>query len=114
MSGSLASMSGEGGNAGRNLTSLFLAIGRNCLFPCSSTEHLDRHLYPYYQKQACTWIMPITGLCIILTWSLVAANIAGHPKRTFVNGLEFMGYAAGNIFGLFLFIPTEAPVSERD
>jgi hypothetical protein len=54
---------------------------------------------------ACAWIMPITGLCIILTWSIVAANIAGHTKRTFINGLEFVGYAAGNIIGPFLFIP---------
>jgi hypothetical protein len=53
--------------------------------------------------------MPITGLCIILTWSIVAANIAGHTKRTFVNGLEFVGYATGNIIGPLLFIPKEAP-----
>jgi len=26
-----------------------------------------------------------------------------------VNGLEFVGYAAGNIIGPFLFIPSEAP-----
>lgn len=56
---------------------------------------------------AYAWIMPITGLCIILTWFIVAANIAGHTKRTFVNGLEFVGYAAGNIIGPSLFIPEE-------
>jgi hypothetical protein len=58
---------------------------------------------------ACAWIMPITGLCIILTWSIIAANIAGHTKRTFVNGLEFIGYTTGNIISPFLFIPKEAP-----
>jgi hypothetical protein len=58
---------------------------------------------------ACACIMPITGPSIVLTWSTVAANIAGHTKRTFVNRLQFVGYAAANIFGPFLFIPEEAP-----
>ncbi|KAH8770304.1 hypothetical protein BGZ57DRAFT_929313 [Hyaloscypha finlandica] len=48
--------------------------------------------------------MPTTDLCIILIWPLAAANLAGHTKCTFVNGLEFVGYAAWNIIGPFLFI----------
>ncbi|KIM92936.1 hypothetical protein OIDMADRAFT_62060 [Oidiodendron maius Zn] len=35
---------------------------------------------------ACAWMLPITGLAIIITWNMVAANIAGHTKRTFTNG----------------------------
>jgi hypothetical protein len=53
--------------------------------------------------------MPTTDLCIILIWPLAAENLVGHTKCTFVNGLEFVGYAAGNIIGPFLFIPAEAP-----
>jgi len=58
---------------------------------------------------ACAWIMPTTDLCIILIWPLAAANPAGHIKFTFVNGLEFVGYAARNIIGPFLFISAEVP-----
>ncbi len=58
---------------------------------------------------ACTWLQGIFGLSIILTWSLVAANVSGHTKRSTVNGVEFVFYAAGNIIGPFLFFPTQAP-----
>jgi hypothetical protein len=58
---------------------------------------------------ACAWIMPTTDLCIILIWPLAAVNLAGHIKFTFVNGLEFVGYAARNIIGPFLFISAEVP-----
>jgi hypothetical protein len=58
---------------------------------------------------ACAWMLPITGLAIILTWATVAANVAGHTKRTFVNGAEFVFYSTGNIIGPFLFIPSESP-----
>ena len=44
---------------------------------------------------ACSWLQGIFGVSIILTWDLVATNIAGHTKRTTVNGLEFCCYAAG-------------------
>lgn len=43
------------------------------------------------------------------TGSLVAANVAGHTKRTTANGVEFVFYAAGNIVGPFLFDSKEAP-----
>lgn len=58
---------------------------------------------------ACAWMLPITGLAIIMTWNVVAANIAGHTKRTFANGTEFVFYATGNIIGPFLFLPQETP-----
>src|SRR3569833_1258451 len=46
---------------------------------------------------ACSWLQGIFGVSIILTWDLVATNIAGHTKRTMVNGLEFCCYAAGYV-----------------
>lgn len=49
---------------------------------------------------ACTWLQGIFGLSIILTWNLVATNISGHTKRSAVNGVEFVFYAAGNIIGI--------------
>ncbi|KAF2102460.1 MFS transporter [Rhizodiscina lignyota] len=58
---------------------------------------------------ACSWLQGIFGVSIILTWDLVGANIAGHTKRTTVNGVEFCFYAAGAIIGPFLFLPQEAP-----
>lgn len=58
---------------------------------------------------ACSWLQGIFGVSIILTWNLVGSNIAGHTKRTTVNGIEFCCYAAGNIIGPFLFLPAEAP-----
>jgi len=58
---------------------------------------------------ACTWLQGIFGLSIILTWSMVAANVSGHTKRSTVNGVEFVCYAAGNIIGPFLFFARESP-----
>ncbi|KAH8690701.1 major facilitator superfamily domain-containing protein [Talaromyces proteolyticus] len=58
---------------------------------------------------ACAWLQPFAGVAIILSWTLVSSNIAGHTKRMFVNGLEFVLYAAGNIIGPFLFLPSEKP-----
>jgi hypothetical protein len=58
---------------------------------------------------ACTWILGFSGLSNILSWSLVAANVAGHTKRTTANGVWFVFYAAGNIIGPFLFKTGEAP-----
>lgn len=39
----------------------------------------------------------------------MASNVAGHTKRTFANGVEFVFYAAGNIISPFFFLPEEAP-----
>ncbi|GAM41564.1 hypothetical protein TCE0_042f14773 [Talaromyces pinophilus] len=49
---------------------------------------------------ACAWLQPVAGVAIILSWTLVSSNIAGHTKRMFVNGLEFVLYATGNIIGV--------------
>ena len=38
---------------------------------------------------ACTWFQGLIGGTIILSWSFSAANIAGHTKRTVVNGTVF-------------------------
>lgn len=58
---------------------------------------------------ACAWLQPVAGVAIILSWTLVSSNIAGHTKRMFVNGLEFVLYATGNIIGPFLFQTREKP-----
>lgn len=58
---------------------------------------------------ACCWLLGVVGAAIILNWSIVAANFAGHTKRMTVNSLNFICYAAGNIVGPFLFKSTEAP-----
>lgn len=70
------------------------------------------HVLPLSDKlnlAACLWMLPITGLAIILTWNIVASNTAGHTKRAFANGVEFTFYAAGNIVGPFMFTPSQAP-----
>lgn len=58
---------------------------------------------------ACAWLPSIGGLAIILSWTLVATNFAGHTKRTTANGVLFVFYAAGNIIGPFLFFPDQKP-----
>lgn len=58
---------------------------------------------------ACCWLLGVIGAAIILNWSIVAANFAGHTKRMTVNGVTFICYAAGNIIGPFMFDPDEAP-----
>ncbi|KAI8282142.1 hypothetical protein K4K60_003720 [Colletotrichum sp. SAR11_57] len=58
---------------------------------------------------ACCWLLGVIGAAIILNWSIVAANFAGHTKRMTVNGVNFICYAAGNIIGPFMFDPEEAP-----
>ncbi|KAH8895345.1 MFS allantoate transporter [Thozetella sp. PMI_491] len=58
---------------------------------------------------ACCWLLGIIGAAIILNWSVVASNVAGHTKRMTVNGLNFVFYAAGNIIGPFMFNANEAP-----
>lgn len=58
---------------------------------------------------ACCWLLGILGAAIVLNWSIVAANFAGHTKRMTVNGLNFVCYAGGNIIGPFMFEPSEAP-----
>ncbi|KAF7544106.1 hypothetical protein G7Z17_g10213 [Cylindrodendrum hubeiense] len=58
---------------------------------------------------ACCWLLGIIGAAIILNWSVIASNFAGHTKRMTVNGLNFVCYAAGNIVGPFMFRQSEAP-----
>lgn len=58
---------------------------------------------------ACCWLLGIIGAAIILNWSIIAANFAGHTKRMALNGLNFVCYAAGNIIGPFMFEPSEVP-----
>ncbi|KAK4544782.1 hypothetical protein LTR36_004031 [Oleoguttula mirabilis] len=56
-----------------------------------------------------SWLQGILGAPIILAWSLLAANIAGHTKRSLANGLWFTLYASGNTVGANIFSINEAP-----
>lgn len=57
----------------------------------------------------CTWLQYIIGGPVILCWIFINANIAGGTKKTTVNGLWFMFYAAGNIIGANIFYTREYP-----
>ncbi|ODQ63430.1 MFS general substrate transporter [Nadsonia fulvescens var. elongata DSM 6958] len=57
----------------------------------------------------CTWLQYIVGGPVILCWVLMTANIAGHTKRSIMNGWWFTLYAAGNIIGSNIFLAKEAP-----
>lgn len=58
---------------------------------------------------ACAWIVAVYGASMILNWSIVAANFAGHTKRMTVNGINFVCFWGGNFAGPFIFEPSEAP-----
>lgn len=70
-----------------------------------ATIHLEHRL----ALTACCWLLNVVGAAIILNWSIIASNVAGHTKRMTVNGLNFVCYASGNIIGPFMFTPEEAP-----
>lgn len=44
-----------------------------------------------------------------LVLSLIASNVAGQTKKTFVDALFFVAYCVGNIAGPQVFIASEAP-----
>ena len=58
---------------------------------------------------ACTWLVAPYGASMILNWAVIAANFAGHTKRTTINGITFTAFWAGNFAGPFVFDPSEAP-----
>ncbi|KIV93425.1 hypothetical protein PV10_04638 [Exophiala mesophila] len=58
---------------------------------------------------AMTWILALQSAGLILNWTVIAANFAGHTKRTTVNGINFFCFYAGNFAGPFVFDPKEAP-----
>jgi MFS family permease len=47
----------------------------------------------------CAWLEGIFGSAIIMTYCLVTSNFAGHSKRTTVNTIVFLCFAAGEIAG---------------
>ena len=57
----------------------------------------------------CTWLQYIIGAPVIISWNLLATNVAGHTKRAVANGLWFSLYAAGNVAGANIFFADEAP-----
>lgn len=58
---------------------------------------------------ACSWLVAPYGAANILNWAVVAANFAGHTKRTTINGINFAAYYAEDFAGHFAFDPSEAP-----
>lgn len=58
---------------------------------------------------ACTWLQPIFGVALFLTWTLIGSNVAGHTKRSMFIGGNFVTFGAGNAIGPFFFLPKEAP-----
>ncbi|KAJ5430631.1 Major facilitator superfamily domain general substrate transporter [Penicillium cf. griseofulvum] len=57
----------------------------------------------------CTWLQYIIGAPVIISWNLLATNVAGHTKRAVANGLWFSLYAAGNVAGANIFFAHESP-----
>ncbi|CAI6093136.1 unnamed protein product [Clonostachys chloroleuca] len=55
------------------------------------------------------WLQGILGSPVILNWTLPGLNTAGHTKRSFVLGVYFVIYCAGNIAGPHLFLAAEVP-----
>jgi len=58
----------------------------------------------------CTWLQFIFGVTNLFSWTLTAANFAGHSKRSFVNAMVFAAFGVGNLIGPHIFFPSEAPV----
>ncbi|GKT61276.1 MFS allantoate transporter [Colletotrichum tofieldiae] len=56
-----------------------------------------------------TWILYVFAIGAAACYSLLAANFAGHTKRSFVNGLWFVVWACGNVAGTNFFKAEEAP-----
>ncbi|KAJ5131264.1 uncharacterized protein N7515_007303 [Penicillium bovifimosum] len=57
----------------------------------------------------CTWLQYLVGAPVIISWNLLATNVAGHTKRAVANGLWFTMYAAGNVAGANIFFARESP-----
>ncbi|KPI34296.1 putative transporter [Cyphellophora attinorum] len=62
-----------------------------------------------YALTAMAWMQNVLGSPIILVWSLPGINVAGHSKRSFVLGMFFVVYCAGNIASPHMFLGEEAP-----
>ncbi|GFF46871.1 uncharacterized transporter C460.05 [Aspergillus lentulus] len=56
-----------------------------------------------------TWLQYIIGAPIIVSWNLLATNVAGHTKRSMANGMWFTMFAAGHVAGAKIFFAREAP-----
>lgn len=56
-----------------------------------------------------TWILYTFAVGAAMSYSLLAANFAGHTKRAFVNGLWFVVWSCGNVAGANFFKTNEAP-----
>lgn len=51
-------------------------------------------------------LLPMGFICVL---SCISSNVAGHTKKTTVNGIVLVGYCIGNLIGPQTFLATEAP-----
>lgn len=56
-----------------------------------------------------TWLLYIFAVGAAVSYSLLAANFAGHTKRAFVNGFWFVVWSCGSVAGANFFKADEAP-----
>lgn len=55
------------------------------------------------------WLFGAYAAGFPLSLSLITSDIAGFTKKAIVTAILFMGYCAGNISGLQIFLANEAP-----
>ncbi|KAK7021815.1 hypothetical protein VNI00_017259 [Paramarasmius palmivorus] len=55
------------------------------------------------------WLTGASNATFVLGLSLVSGNVGGHTKKAIASAAVFLGVAAGNIVGPFLFFDREAP-----
>lgn len=96
--------------ASRIRNSTFIILLAVTVFPLAAL--IGWSTIPSSEKMAltaCSWIIAPYSAAVILNWSIVAANFAGHTKRTIMNAINFAAFYAGNFAGPFVFDPVEAP-----
>lgn len=47
----------------------------------------------------CSWLQLLVLALIVLSWTILTANVGGHTKRSVANGMWFLFFGAGNIGG---------------
>ncbi|KAF2105055.1 MFS transporter [Rhizodiscina lignyota] len=62
-----------------------------------------------YALLGMAWMQNVLGAPLVLSWTVPGLNIAGHTKRSFVIGVYFALFCAGDIASPHLFLPSEAP-----
>ncbi|CAI7607792.1 unnamed protein product [Penicillium glandicola] len=87
-----------------------IVLGVVCLIPFAGLLGIRfTSLDHRWTLVGCTWLQYIVGAPVIISWNLLATNVAGHTKRAVANGLWFSLYAAGNVAGANIFFANESP-----